>query len=297
MNQKDISEKIIEYYNDVFADIVNVLLFDGERLVRPDKLEDGTARSAYKADGKLREIERDVLKRWTKGDFRLAYVGIENQTSSDPDMSLRVIAYDGAQYRAQLSRKGERYPVITLVLHFDYHKKWNQATSLFETLDIKKELKPFVNDYKINLFEVAFLPRKQVDLFQSDFWYVADYFAQMQESGNYVPTAKNVKHIQEVLSLLSIMTDDRRFEDAYESARSEGKEMGNMCEFLDKIENQGIAKGRIEGMIEGRMEGELQKSKDIAYNLHKNGVDDAVIALSIGISEEELHQWYEAQAV
>ena len=30
MAEKDISEKILESYNDVFADIVNVLLFDGE---------------------------------------------------------------------------------------------------------------------------------------------------------------------------------------------------------------------------------------------------------------------------
>jgi hypothetical protein len=29
LGEKDISEKILEDYNDVFADIVNVLLFDG----------------------------------------------------------------------------------------------------------------------------------------------------------------------------------------------------------------------------------------------------------------------------
>ena len=29
MGEKDIAEKTLEAYNDVFADIVNVLLFDG----------------------------------------------------------------------------------------------------------------------------------------------------------------------------------------------------------------------------------------------------------------------------
>lgn len=60
MAEKDITEKILESYNDVFADIVNVLLFDGEQVIKPDELEDQAPRSAYKADGKIREIERDV---------------------------------------------------------------------------------------------------------------------------------------------------------------------------------------------------------------------------------------------
>ena len=34
MAEKDIVEKTLEAYNDVFADIVNVLLFDGEKLIK-----------------------------------------------------------------------------------------------------------------------------------------------------------------------------------------------------------------------------------------------------------------------
>ena len=40
MAEKDISEKILESYNDVFADIVNVLLFNGEQVVDPSDLTD-----------------------------------------------------------------------------------------------------------------------------------------------------------------------------------------------------------------------------------------------------------------
>ena len=39
MGEKDIAEKTLEAYNDVFADIVNVLLFDGKRLVQENELE------------------------------------------------------------------------------------------------------------------------------------------------------------------------------------------------------------------------------------------------------------------
>ena len=89
MAEKDASEKILESYNDVFSDIVNVL-----------QLEDQAPRTYYKADGRLHEIERDVAKRWKNGNIRVACIGFENQTASDPDMPLRVIGYDGAEYRA-----------------------------------------------------------------------------------------------------------------------------------------------------------------------------------------------------
>ena len=67
MAQKDTSEKILESYNDVFSDIVNVLLFNGKQVLSADELEDQAPRSYYKADGKIREIERDVAKRWKIG--------------------------------------------------------------------------------------------------------------------------------------------------------------------------------------------------------------------------------------
>ena len=34
MAEKDVAEKILESYNDVFSDIVNVLLFDGKEVVQ-----------------------------------------------------------------------------------------------------------------------------------------------------------------------------------------------------------------------------------------------------------------------
>ena len=62
MAQKDASQKILESYNDVFSDIVNVLLFKGRKVLSEEELEDQAPRSYYKADGKIHEIERDVAK-------------------------------------------------------------------------------------------------------------------------------------------------------------------------------------------------------------------------------------------
>lgn len=163
MAEKDASEKILESYNDVFSDIVNVLLFNGKQVLGADELEDQAPRTYYKADGRLHEIERDVAKRWKNGNIRVACIGFENQTASDPDMPLRVIGYDGAEYRAQLlgdHDTGSRYPVVTLVLYFGHEKPWSGPLSLKERLNVPKEFEPYVNDYKINLFQIAYLNRE-----------------------------------------------------------------------------------------------------------------------------------------
>ena len=64
MGAKDLTEKILEAYNDVFADIVNGLLFAGEPVIQEQMLEDAQPVSAIKADGKLHEQDRDVAKYW-----------------------------------------------------------------------------------------------------------------------------------------------------------------------------------------------------------------------------------------
>ena len=257
MAQKDASQKILESYNDVFSDIVNVLLFKGRKVLSEEELEDQAPRSYYKADGKIHEIERDVAKKWKNGNIRVACIGFENQTASDPDMPLRVIGYDGAEYRAQLlNKQAVHYPVVTLVLYFGHKQRWSGPQTLKERLDIPKEFDKYVNDYKIHVFEIAFMDQKEVDLFQSDFRAVAEYFVQKRENGDYKPRPQDLKHVQETLQLLSVMTNDHRFEDVYNEASDAQKgEMRNMCEILDKIENRGIEKGRAEGKAEGIAEG------------------------------------------
>ncbi len=276
MAEKDIAEKTLEAYNDVFADIVNVLLFQGKLLVKEDDLQEESPYSSYKADGKLHAQERDVAKYWRSGLVRIALYGFENQTDIDIDMPLRLFSYDGAAYRAQLltdkeelkkhGRKAPRFPVITLVLYFGYSKKWNTPTSLYERLSIPEDLKPYVNDYKINLFQIAYLDDEQVQMFQSDFQIVADYFVQMRKNNDYTAPDTTIRHVHELLQLMTIMTKDHRFNDVY----SPDMEGGNtkMCEVLDKIENRGIEKGIEKGIKKGIEKG-IEKGEHNAFSLVK----------------------------
>lgn len=274
MAQKDASQKILESYNDVFSDIVNVLLFKGRKVLAEEELEDQAPRAYYKADGKIHEIERDVAKRWKNGNIRVACIGFENQTASDPDMPLRVIGYDGAEYRAQLlNKQAVHYPVVTLVLYFGHERRWSGPLTLKERLDIPEEFDQYVSDYKINLFEIAYMEPEDVNLFQSDFRVVADFFVQKQKNGDYKPSRQDLTHVQETLQLLSIMTNDHRFEEAYETASDGQKgEVRNMCEILDKVENKGKTEGKNQMadlmrilLDEDRIEDAKRATKDPAY--------------------------------
>ena len=118
MGEKDITEKNFGGLRGRFADVVNVLLFNGEQRVMPEDLVDTTARSQFKADdGVLHEQERDVVKRWKHGKIVIALLGLENQTKPDANMPLRVFSYEGANYKSQLldGEENSFYPVITLV--------------------------------------------------------------------------------------------------------------------------------------------------------------------------------------
>lgn len=81
----------------------------------------------------MHEEERDVAKYWMKNGRIAALIGLENQTEADGDMPMRLIAYDGSSYKSQILKrnKGERYPVITLVLHFG-EGRWKVAEAITE---------------------------------------------------------------------------------------------------------------------------------------------------------------------
>ena len=275
MADKDIAEKTLEAYNDVFADIVNVLLFQGRQFVKEGELEEESPHSSYKADGRLHAQERDVAKYWRKGLVRIALYGLENQTDVDRDMPLRLFSYDGAAYRAQLladqdktGRAATRYPVVTLVLYFGYDRHWTPRT-LFECLELPEEIRPYVNDYRMNLFEIAFLSDEQVQMFTSDFRIVADYFVQMRKNKSYEASEVTIKHVHELLQLMSVMTRDNRFESVY-SPDMEGRST-TMCEVLDRVENRGIEKGIQKGIIQG--EGTILSLMN--YLLSNNRTEDA----------------------
>ena len=72
MSEKDKTQKSLEELNDVFADIANVLMFNGEEVIKQDQLYEANPHTNYSASGKIREQERDVSKFWNNNMIRLA---------------------------------------------------------------------------------------------------------------------------------------------------------------------------------------------------------------------------------
>lgn len=95
-----------------------------------------------------------------------------------------------------------------------------------------------------------------------------DYFIQLRKNGMYKGPDEHVEHIREVLQLLSVLADDRRF---WELAEDIQKEQGirTMSEALDRIEQPGIEQGEEKMaklvrllLAEGRYEDALRAATD-----------------------------------
>ena len=285
MQGKDITEKMLEKYNDVFADILNVLLFEGKNVVEESTLIDALPMSMLKIDGRVRTQERDIAKYWRKNKINVALFGLENQTVPNKLMPLRVFGYDGAEYVKQSRKENSdraKYPVITLVLYLGYEKRWNYPKRLFDVLDIDKDIRPYVNDFKINLFEIAYLEREKIDLFKSDFRILADYLYQMRKNRDYIADKTNIGHVEELLTLMSAMTGDNRFEETINDFK--GKEKVNMCEVLDRVEARGIEKGIEQGIKRGTLNTLISLVKDGILSL-----DEA--AIRAGMSAKDFKKY------
>ncbi len=259
MGEKDITEKTLEDYNDVFADIVNTLLFDGKPLVKEDDLTNTRTKSQLKIDGSIHEQERDNVKIWQHNRIRISIIGIENQSSVDKYEPARVLSYDGSSYKEQLveidsCKKKKKaipplVPVVTLVINFGKNSWKNH--SLYDCISIPYCLKKYVSDYKINVVNINDLSREQIDEFKSDFHIIADYFYKINRGLEYIPDNRPMDHQDAVLKLMAVLTGDSRFEETSRKLSTAGKENATMCEALDIIEARGEARGKAEGKAEG----------------------------------------------
>ena len=164
-------------------------------------------------------------------------------------MPVRIFGYEGANYRSQLNNQ-TIIPVISLVLYFGTEKRWHKPRNLKALLNIPEGLEDYINDCHIHVFEIAWLPDEQIDQFESDFGIVARYFSELRKNKNYVPDdTRTIQHVDEVLKLLAVMSGDHSYERILAPTGSK-REVTTMCSVGQRLEEQGIKKGRVQGRIE-----------------------------------------------
>ena len=301
--------------NEVFADVVNFLIFDGEQVVTPDSLVEMDSTSVavpYGTDhsGTPVQKERDVIKNVTckmYSDMVFAIVGIENQTNINYAMPVRNMLYDALTYTGQIKKANRSYqkekvklsseeflshfkkddkliPVITLVINFS-PDKWDAPVSLYDMIDFKSDiLKKFVQDYRINVIEPASLTKEQLKKFTTGFRevmecikYSEDMYA-MQQALAENDRFKNLdRKTSNVMRYCSKLKIDFEIDE----------EEFDMCKAFEDYKDlgknegleEGIAIGKSEGIEIGTERGELKKGISTAISMIRDNLSDDKITL------------------
>ena len=105
LGKKDRYEKVYTGNAEVFADIVNYLLYEGEEKIQPDDLREMDGEELLVEEKKVLQRLRDVVKQVTvRQDEEAIYmiIGLENQTQVHYAMPVRTMVYDAMHYAGQV---------------------------------------------------------------------------------------------------------------------------------------------------------------------------------------------------
>lgn len=280
MGKKDTVEKTYLSDNARFADVVNYVLYKGEKVILPDDLveQDTTETIVENIKGTLLDSQkwRDVLKRAvikTCNGRRYVLLGIENQTDVHYAMPLKNLQYDVLNYADQANtiakshqnrassdgakenageflsgfRKSDKLvPVITIVVYWG-SDPWDAPRCFYDMLpdDLTDVEREYVPNYKIPLLVPA-----EIQSFEA-FSTEVRLLAQVLQRGRN----------KEALIELFENNDDYRHVDpdtanaiqAFTKIRidnSDGKEV-NMCQAVEEWKEDLLNEGRQAGEQRG----------------------------------------------
>lgn len=279
---KDIVEKEFVAFPDIAADVINVLLYQGEAVTGKEKLLSGPTETIYQGEKRLRNQYEDLCRyEMTEGEIIIMYL-IANQSRTDGKMLLRKAGYTGGVYREQYEGKQPNiFPVIELVLYWG-ESAWRSGRnihSLFRKRKLSARVWKYVDEIKLHVFEMRHLPEETRRLFESDMRIVVDFLA---EGRNYKSDRKII-HKAALIKMIRVLSGDMDV-DGVESWMEEQKvreeDEITVCELFDQYERR----GREEGMCEGRAE----ERSSIIGNMLREGMDSELIMRITGCSDGEL---------
>ena len=294
MGEKDHTQKMLIGCRDVFAELINVLVYSGEKVVNEADLLAGPTESLYiEADNQTHQQLRDCsMYELHNGEIHALY-NLENQSTIDAYMPLRCVGYDGAAYRSQCNdRKNtyKTYPVFTFVLNWST-KPWNKATSILEALHFKPNpaAYPYFNNSKMPVFNMCFLSKDVREKFQGDLRIILDYLCDRESLLNRNQT---MKHPEEVIRMLHALTGDDQYLDSIPLFTSPAKKgESTVCDLINSYYNEGhntgLIEGRNSGLIEGRnqvIQALISNCKDLGCSF-ENTLDR--IKNSLSLSDDE----------
>ena len=306
MGTKDSKAKEYLSDNTRFSEICNYVLFDGEKVIKPEDLKECDTTevlSVFGIDKKqiVKQKWRDLLKSVSvkhTGQMYVILIGAEAQTDIHYAMPVKTMIYDALNYGEQVNeakkrhRKNKDYrssdeflsgftlddkltPVITITLYLGT-TQWDGPRSLAEMMpQMDERILPFINDYRINLLN----PLEITDF--SKF-----------ETG-LRPLFELLKNASDEEKLNDLITNDETFTrvDVETVAAinlfvgtdikyDEKEEVVNMCKAWDDHKKRGIQEGIQQGMQQGIQQGMQQGRCLEVYSLVQDGILDPEVGAS-----------------
>lgn len=256
--------------NERFADLFNTVLFDGEKVLKPEELVevDTDLSSLLKVNGHAETLQKifDVVKKTAYGiDFVIW--GLENQNKIHYAMPLRHMLNDALSYLKEYNeivakRRKEKdtktedeflsgmlktdrlHPVISICVYYG-EERWDGPICLSDMLKIPQELKEIVSDYKMKLVSVK--ESEQFQFQNEDINVAFDLIRSIYEK-NYdrINTIYKRKAIDTELALVvGAVTNSQKIINGALKAEQKGERM-NMCKALEELEQQCIESGKKE---------------------------------------------------
>ena len=306
MGTKDSKAKEYLSDNTRFSEICNYVLFDGEKVIKPEDLKECDTTevlSVFGIDKKqiVKQKWRDLLKSVSvkhTGQMYVILIGAEAQTDIHYAMPVKTMIYDALNYGEQVNeakkchRKNRDYrssdeflsgftlddkltPVITITLYLGT-TQWDGPRSLAEMMpQMDERILPFINDYRINLLN----PLEITDF--SKF-----------ETG-LRPLFELLKNASDEEKLNDLITNDETFTrvDVETVAAinlfvgtdikyDEKEEVVNMCKAWDDHKKLGIQEGMKQGIQQGMKQGMQQGRCLEVYSLVQDGILDPEVGAS-----------------
>ncbi|MCM1191181.1 MAG: Rpn family recombination-promoting nuclease/putative transposase [Acetatifactor muris] len=260
----DIPQKELESYPDVFADIINALVYGGEQVVERQYLSQAGTETYYRdQERRLRNQYEDLGRYETdgEGNAKVLYL-LSNQSQPDSRMLLRKCGYVGGCYRGQYERQAkELCPVMELVLYWG-KKRWRAPRSMREFFG-RKDIHPgawrYIDNERLHVFEMRCLSKEVISRFRSDMRIILEY---LRDEENADKLEQKVSHPVALLELMQALSGDERYGTVVEHLMNEERteEGGNwtVCKLMDKYwgggKQEGLKEGKREGLREGKQE-------------------------------------------
>ena len=265
---------------------MNGALFGGRQVVKSEELEPADAQTVYLGrEAGARKNYKDITDKTRTWRGRLIHIiTIQNQAYVDYRMVIRSMLAESIGYHKQWKqkkaahkkakdldsgsdefmskmKKDEKFtPIITLAVYCGTEHPWDGARCLYDLLDIDDEMKEFVTNYKLNLYDCH-----EHDTF--DEYHTG--LRQLFEVTRYCKDKEQLKRVIEenreaysnldsdTIEMIKVATNVD-FSEEHKTMEN-GEERYNMCKAIEDM----IADGKMEGKMEGKIEDILELLEEL----------------------------------